>query len=67
MKNKSVSFLLLFAFAFVSLNQLFAQTMPAGADPKIWAQALKFTKRQLLLTVITIFRRLWSMMISICN
>jgi len=44
MKIKNVSFLVLFAFA----ASTFAQTMPQGADPKTWAQALKIHKKAII-------------------
>ncbi len=48
MKNKLFSFLLIFAFVASCINQTFAQTMPAGADPKIWAQAMKIHKKAII-------------------
>ena len=48
MKNKPISLLLLFAFLFSFTAQGFAQTMPAGADPKIWAQALKIHRKAII-------------------
>lgn len=44
MKNLT-SLLLLFVFSF----SVFSQTMPNGADPKIWAQALKIHKKAIVI------------------
>lgn len=44
MKIKIASFFLLFAFGVST----FAQTMPKGADPKIWAQALKIHQKAVI-------------------
>lgn len=43
---KKLNSLLLLCFLSVST---FAQTMPAGADPKIWAQALKIHKKAIII------------------
>lgn len=43
--KKLPSLLLLFVFSF----SVFAQTMPQGADPKIWAQALKIHKKAIVI------------------
>jgi membrane dipeptidase len=48
MKTKTAFLLLFFSFIFSSLEQSFGQTMPTGADPKIWAQALKIHKRAII-------------------
>lgn len=48
MKNKSIFFLLFFVFFFSCANQIFSQTMPAGGDPKLWAQALKIHKKAIV-------------------
>ena len=45
MKIKFTAFLLLFVFS----NSLFAQTMPQGADPKLWAEALKIHKKAIVI------------------
>lgn len=45
MKGKFVLILLLFAFA----NQVFSQTMPPNANPKIWAEALKIHKKAIII------------------
>ena len=42
--KKIICFLLLQAFSFST----FAQTMPAGADPKLWARALKVHKKAII-------------------
>src|SRR5215203_1076679 len=42
--KKFIAFLLLFVFCVST----FAQTMPAGADPKFWAQALKIHKKAII-------------------
>ena len=39
MKNKLLSVILLAAFVVSFSNQSNAQTMPPGADPKLWARA----------------------------
>ncbi len=49
MKTKTASLLLLFSFVLLSVGQSFGQTMPAGADPKIWAQALKIHKKAVVI------------------
>ena len=43
--KKLIAFLLLFVFSVSS----FAQTMPAGADPKLWEQALKIHKKAIII------------------
>lgn len=43
--KKLTSLLLLFVFSFSA----FSQTMPNGADPKIWAQALKIHKKAIVI------------------
>ncbi|HXG83266.1 MAG TPA: membrane dipeptidase [Pyrinomonadaceae bacterium] len=48
MKNKSIFFLLFLVPVFSCVNQIFSQTMPAGADPKIWAQAQKIHKKAII-------------------
>lgn len=49
MKNKislsGLSFVLFCAF----VSQIFAQTMPKDADPKLWAQALKIHKKAIII------------------
>ena len=49
MKNKLISFALSFAVVFSFAAQNFAQTMPAGADVKIWARALKIHKKAVII------------------
>jgi len=49
MKNKSISLLLLSMFLFALTGQISAQTMPTGADPKIWAQALKIHRKAIVI------------------
>ncbi|HXH70882.1 MAG TPA: dipeptidase [Pyrinomonadaceae bacterium] len=49
MKTKTASLLLLFVFVLLSVGQSFGQTMPQGADPKIWAQALKIHKKAIVI------------------
>ena len=49
MKNRLLSFLTLFAFLFSFINQTLAQTMPQGADAKLWAQAMKIHKRAIII------------------
>ncbi len=49
MKTKTASLLLLFSFVLLSVGQSFGQTMPQGADPKIWAQALKIHKKAVVI------------------
>lgn len=47
---KNITILSVFcALILVSASALFAQTMPAGADPKIWAQALKIHKKAIII------------------
>jgi membrane dipeptidase len=48
MKTKIVSVLLLFLSVFLFVGQSFSQTMPPGADPKIWAQALKIHQKAII-------------------
>ncbi len=48
MKNKSFFFLLFSALFFSFAGQVFAQTMPAGADPKLWARALNIHKKAVI-------------------
>jgi membrane dipeptidase len=43
--KKLTSLLLLFVFSF----SVFSQTMPTGADPKIWVQALKIHKKAIVI------------------
>ena len=45
MKIKFTATLLLFIFC----NSLFAQTMPADADPKLWARALKIHQKAIII------------------
>ncbi len=49
MKNKIISSLLLFLFVFSFVGQTTAQTMPVGADPKIWAQTQKIHKKAIII------------------
>jgi membrane dipeptidase len=49
MKTKTASFLLLFSFVLLSIGLSFGQTMPQGADPIIWAQALKIHKKAIVI------------------
>ncbi|HXG83351.1 MAG TPA: dipeptidase [Pyrinomonadaceae bacterium] len=49
MKTKTASLLLLFSFVLLSVGQSFGQTMPPGANPKIWAQALKIHKKAVVI------------------
>ena len=48
MKTKFVSLILLCAFFCLPLVQTFAQTMPAGADPKLWARAQRLHKKAVI-------------------
>ncbi len=48
MRNKSFFFPMLAALVFSCFSQIFSQTMPAGGDPKIWAQALKIHKNAII-------------------
>src|SRR5215213_3539938 len=43
--KKLIAFLLLFVFSVST----FAQTMPAGADPKLWEQALKIHQKAIVI------------------
>ncbi len=48
--KKTISFLFLFCiFVFAFSVFVSAQTMPAGADPKIWEQALKIHKKAIII------------------
>ena len=47
MKNKTI-FLLFSLFIFAFSAQTFAQTMPAGADAKLWERALKIHKKAII-------------------
>jgi membrane dipeptidase len=49
MKQKLISTFLLLTFVFSFVGLAAAQTMPAGADPKIWAQAQKIHKRAIII------------------
>jgi membrane dipeptidase len=49
MKNRLFSLLLISAFISSFINQTFAQTMPPGADAKIWARALKIHKKAIVI------------------
>ncbi len=49
MKQKPISTFLLLTFVFSFVGPAAAQTMPAGADPKIWAQAQKIHKRAIII------------------
>jgi len=49
MKNKLFSLLVITAFILAPFIQTFAQTMPPGADPKIWAQAMKIHKKAIII------------------
>ncbi len=49
MKQKLISTFLLLTFVFSFFGQTAAQTMPAGADPKIWAQAQKIHKKAIII------------------
>lgn len=44
--KKALSFALIFAF---SLSSVVAQTMPSGADPGIWAKALKIHRKAIII------------------
>lgn len=44
--KKALSFALIFAF---SLSSVVAQTMPAGADPALWAKALKIHRKAIVI------------------
>ncbi|MBA2735826.1 MAG: membrane dipeptidase, partial [Pyrinomonadaceae bacterium] len=46
--KKSASFVLFFAFIFSFSGQLSAQTMPPGADARIWQQALKIHRKAVI-------------------
>ncbi len=48
MKTKIAFLPLFFSFIFLFVGQSFGQTMPTGADPKIWAQALKIHKKAII-------------------
>jgi membrane dipeptidase len=48
MKTKTAFLLLLFSFTFSFAGESFGQTMPQGADPKIWARALKIHKNAIV-------------------
>ena len=47
--KKIISFVLFSAFVFSGFNQISAQTMPSGADAKIWQQALKLHKKSIII------------------
>jgi membrane dipeptidase len=49
MKNKTLFLVLLLHFVLSFNNRAAAQTMPSGADPKIWAQALKIHKKAVVI------------------
>ncbi|MDQ3063075.1 MAG: dipeptidase [Acidobacteriota bacterium] len=49
MKQKLISTFLLLTFVFSFVGHTAAQTMPAGADPKIWAQAQKIHKKAIII------------------
>lgn len=48
MKSKIISSLLIIVFFCSLTGQIFAQTMPKDADPKLWAQALKIHKKAII-------------------
>lgn len=47
--KKSVSLFLLVTFIFSFIGQTLAQTMPRGADPKLWQQALAIHKKAIII------------------
>ena len=47
--KKSLSFVFLFVFVFTFLSSADAQTMPAGADARLWEQALKIHKKAIII------------------
>ncbi|HEV8159081.1 MAG TPA: membrane dipeptidase, partial [Pyrinomonadaceae bacterium] len=49
MKQKLISTCLLLIFVSSFIGSATAQTMPAGADPKIWAQAQKIHKKAIII------------------
>lgn len=49
MKNKILLACLFSALALIWPTPSFAQTMPAGADPKLWAEALKIHKKAIVI------------------
>lgn len=49
MKNKQFLSIVLCAITLLSASAVFAQDAPAGADPKIWAQALKIHKKAIII------------------
>ncbi len=48
MKYKTLFYILFFAFASSFVGETIAQTMPPGADAKIWAQALKIHRKAII-------------------
>ncbi len=48
MKQKLISTFLFLIFAISFVGQIAAQKMPAGSDPKIWAQAQKIHKKAII-------------------
>jgi len=49
MKNKTISFLLFFAFVFSLVAQIQAQTMPTGADANLWQRALNIHRKAVVI------------------
>ncbi|MCU1288361.1 MAG: hypothetical protein JWN60_590, partial [Acidobacteria bacterium] len=47
--KKIVSFVLSFVFIFLFAGQAAAQTMPQGADRRVWQQALKLHKKAIVI------------------